>query len=295
MLAPLLAGALLPIVHLNGILTIDVVTFLLAVGVLLLVHIPTPAKTEEGQKVKGNLFKEGMYGFRYVFERKSLLGLLIFFSALNFVIGIGLTVFAPFILTKAGNNSAALGSAQSAGAIGAVIGGLLISAWGGFKKRTNSIFLSELWTGLFCLLLFGLARTLPWWIVWCFVGSISNPLSNGASQAIWQSKVAPDVQGRVFSARRMISFAMLPITPLIGGALADYLLEPGMKAQGGLVKAFGWLVGTGAGAGMALQIVLCGFVYVTLVILVYLFVPVIRNLEAILPDHEQMKKVESET
>lgn len=292
-LAPLLAGALLPVIRLNGILTVDIVSFLLAVGALLLVYIPTPAKTEEGQKARGDLFKEGMYGFRYIFERKSLLGLLIFFSILNVVIGIGLTVSTPFILTKTGNNSTALGSVQSAGAIGAVIGGLLISAWGGFKRRTTSIFLSELSTGLFALLLFGLGRTLPWWIVLSLVGSISNPVSNGASQAIWQSKVAPDVQGRVFSARRMIAFAMMPVTPLIGGALADYVLEPGMKAQGGLAKAFGWLVGTGAGSGMALQIVLCGLIYVVMVILTYLFVPVIRKMEDLLPDHDKMKKVES--
>lgn len=292
-LAPLLAGALLPVIRLNGILTVDIISFLLAVGALLLVYIPTPVKTEEGQKARGDLFKEGMYGFRYIFERKSLLWLMVFFSTLNVVIGIGLTVSTPFILTKTGNNSTALGSVQSAGAIGAVIGGLLISAWGGFKRRTTSIFLSELLTGLFALLLFGLGRTLPWWIVLNLVGSISNPVSNGASQAIWQSKVAPDVQGRVFSARRMIAYAMMPVTPLIGGALADYVLEPGMKAQGGLAKAFGWLVGTGAGSGMALQIVLCGLIYVVMVIFTYLFVPAIRNMEDILPDHDKMKKVES--
>jgi MFS family permease len=292
-LAPMLAGVLLPIAHLTGILTIDVVTFFLAIGTLMLVHVPKPERTEEGQKVKGGLLKEGMYGFKYIFDRKSLLGLLVFFSTLNFVIGVGFTVLAPFILTKTGNNSTALGSVQSAGAIGAVIGGLLISAWGGFKRRTNNIFLSEFMTGLLCLLLFGLGRVLPWWIIVIAIGSIWGPMSNGASQAIWQSKVAPDVQGRVFSARRMIAYIMMPITPLIGGALADYVLEPAMKTQSGLAKAFGWLVGTGAGSGMALQIAFAGLIYVVIVVLVYLFVPVIRNMEDVLPDHDQLKKIKT--
>jgi len=68
-----------------------------------------------------------------------------------------------------------------------------------------------------------------------------------------------------------------------------------MKTQSGLAKAFGWLVGTGAGSGMALQIAFAGLIYVVIVVLVYLFVPVIRNTEDILPDHDQMKKIKSES
>lgn len=294
-LAPMLAGALLPIVNLTGILVIDVVTFFLAVGVLLMVHIPQPVKTEEGQKASGGLLKEGLYGFRYIFDRKPLLGLLIFFSILNFVIGVGFTVLSPMILTKTSNNSTMLGSIQSAAAIGGVVGGLLISAWGGFKKKTTNIFIAEFGTGLLAMLLFGLGKSLPWWIVFSALGAIWNPFSNGASQAIWQTKVAPDVQGRVFSARRMIAMAMMPITPLIGGALADYVLEPAMKTQSGLAHAFGWLVGTGPGAGMALQLVLAGFIYVIVVVMIYLFVPVIRNMESLLPDHDKLKKIEEPT
>jgi DHA3 family macrolide efflux protein-like MFS transporter len=291
-LAPILAGLLLPVIHLTGILTIDVVTFLLAIASLLTVHIPQPPRTVEGQAGQGNLFQEAAFGFRYIFARKGLLGLLLFFICLNFVIGLAGSVAIPFILARTGNNSAISGAVESAFAIGAVLGGLIVSLWGGFKRQMKNIFLGEALTGLIILSLFGLGRGLPVWIVAGVLGNIFPVFVNGASQSIWQAKVAPDVQGRVFSARRMIAFITGPITPILAGALADYVTEPAMQAGGGLAHIFGWLVGTGPGSGMALQFFLAGIVYMTIVLVVYLFFPVVRNLEDNLPDHDQMQKVE---
>ena len=73
--APLLAGALLPFIGLGGILTIDIVTFLVAIGALLVVRIPQPEETEEGLESRGSIWKESAFGFRYIFKRPSLLGL----------------------------------------------------------------------------------------------------------------------------------------------------------------------------------------------------------------------------
>jgi hypothetical protein len=125
------------------------------------------------------------------------------------------------------------------------------------------------------------------------VGAIFMPFTNGASQAIWQAKVAPDVQGRVFAARRMIAWIMQPVTPLLAGALADYGTEPAMQSTTALARTFGDLVGTGPGSGMALQFVLAGLAYLATVVVVALFVPVVRDLEDRLPDHDQLDSLES--
>ena len=82
-LAPLLAGMLLPVIHLHGILFLDVATFLVAIITLLIVNIPQPPRTVEVQAGSGNLFKEATFGFKYIFNRKGLLGLLLFFICLN--------------------------------------------------------------------------------------------------------------------------------------------------------------------------------------------------------------------
>ncbi|MBN2548082.1 MAG: MFS transporter [Anaerolineales bacterium] len=292
-LAPLLAGMLLPVIQLTGILALDVITFFIAVGALLVVNIPQPQRTVEGQAGKGSLLQEAFYGFKYIFARRSLLGLLIFFVCLNFVIGLSGSLFSPFILARTGNDSAALGTVTSASAIGAVIGGLVIGLWGGFKRRMNNILLGETLTGLFCLIIFGLGRSLPVWVFAAVIGGIFPIFTNGSSQAIWQAKVAPDVQGRVFSARRMIAWSMGPITPILAGLLADYVTEPAMQTQTWLARIFGPLVGVGPGAGMAVQFILTGIAYILIVLVVFLFVPVVRDLEDRLPDHDQAQKLDA--
>ncbi len=287
-LAPMLAGLLLPIIQITGILIIDVVTFLLAIGALSVVYVPQPTQTAAGQEEQGSLWKEGLYGFKYIFERRSLLGLSLFFISLNFVSGLADRLLAPFILTRTTYNQTALGAVQSAGALGAVVGGLLVSLWPGFKRRIDNIFLGHALTGLFFLSLFGLGRNLPAWIIFAALGNVTPIYAFGSSQAIWQAKVAPDVQGRVFAARRMIAWVTDPITPILAGALADYVTEPAMRSGGVLAQIFGPLVGTSPGSGMAVQYLLAGICYMLIALATYTFFPVIRNLEDILPDHDQM-------
>jgi MFS transporter, DHA3 family, macrolide efflux protein len=127
-LAPMLAGGLLPIIGLPGILSLDVTTFMLAVLVLLFVHIPQPPHTTEGTQAQGNVFKEAVFGFRYIFARPSLLGLQLVFFFGNLCSGIAYTVLAPMVLLRTGNDSVSLGLVQSAGAIGGVLGGVAMSA-----------------------------------------------------------------------------------------------------------------------------------------------------------------------
>jgi len=92
----------------------------------------------------------------------------------------------------------------------------------------------------------------------------------------------------------MIAWSVGPITPILAGLLADYVTEPAMQANTWLANAFGWMVGTTAGSGMALQLVLTGVLYVVVAVVTYLFIPHVRNLEAELPDHDQMQKLEKQ-
>lgn len=288
--APLLAGMLLPIVGLTGILAFDVITFVLAVGALLVVYVPQPPKTVEGQKESGNFIKEALYGFTYIFARPSLLGLQLVFMFGNLFTGIGGTLLVPMVLERTSNNVAALGMVQTAGAIGAVIGGIAMSAWGGFKRRVHGVLGGWIAIGL-GLAMLGLGQTIPVWIFfWAFIDLVS-PLVNASNQSIWMAKVAPDVQGRVFSARRLIAWSTNPIAPIIGGVLADFVLEPAMKGTGILATVFGPLVGNTSGSGMSLLIFFCGLGAAVVGASGYYF-KVIRNAEDILPDHDTLARVE---
>jgi len=284
--------ALLPLIGLNGILILDVTTFFLAIAALLMVAIPKPTLTVEGQEGKGSLLKEASFGFKYIFARRGLLSLLMYFLTLNFVSGFAWPVVAPFILSRTANSSTALGAAQSAWAIGGVVGGVLMSLWGGYKRKMKNILIGEALTGFFGMILFGLANSLWMWMATAAVGAVFFPLVNGSSQAIWQAKVAPDVQGRVFAVRRMIAWFMDPITPIIAGLMADFVTEPGMQSSTWLGRTFGGWVGNTPGSGMALQFIFAGIAYIVITLGVTLFVPALRNLEDQLPDHDQMKTLE---
>ncbi|GAB4541568.1 MAG: MFS transporter [Anaerolineales bacterium] len=283
-IAPLLAGALLPLMGLTGLLFIDVATFIFAVGALLFVHIPNPPRTAEGEQAQGNLLQEAAYGFKYIFARPSLLALQMIFFAGNLFTGIGYTVLAPMILAHTHSNSLIFGSVQTAGAIGGVVGGALMSVWGGFKKRVHGVLLGWAVSGV-AMLILGLRGGLPVWILGAALGAFISPLINSSNQAIWQAKVAPDLQGRVFSARRLIAWFTNPISPIIAGALADFILEPAMQTNAALASSFGWLVGSGAGAGMSLLIFISGILAALVGAFGYFF-PAIRNVEALLPDHD---------
>lgn len=133
-LAPLLAGVLLGRIGISGIMTLDVVTFILALGTLVAVRIPQPPVSQEGQQGRGSLWQESLYGFRYI-KRSGLWGLQGLFCLGNLVEYTGFILFTPMILARTGNNELVLGSVQSAGALGGLIGGLALSVWGGGEAQ----------------------------------------------------------------------------------------------------------------------------------------------------------------
>ena len=282
-LAPIFAGVLLPVIALTGIFTIDVLTFLIAIIALAIVFVPQPPKTAAGQEAQGGFWKEAAYGFRYIFARPSLLGLQLIFFAGNLFAGIANTLVTPMILARTANNAIALGTVQSAGAIAAVVGGIAMSAWGGFKRRVHGVLAGWALSSL-GLIVVGVGQVIPVWVVGMAYYSLWFALINGSNQAIWQSKVAPDVQGRVFSARRLIAWFSNPVSPLIAGTMADFLLEPAMKSGGPLAQTFGGVFGTGPGSGMGLLIAVCGFLASMVGVSGY-FVSAIRNAETRLPDY----------
>jgi MFS transporter, DHA3 family, macrolide efflux protein len=284
-LAPLMAGALLPFIGLVGLLSIDIITFFFAIGALLLVIVPKPVRTSSGEEARGSLWHEAIYGFRYIFKRPSLLGLQMVFFFGNLFFGIAFTLLAPMVLARTDSNSLVFGMVQSAGAVGGVLGGIVMSVWSGFNRKVHGVLLGWAVSSL-GLMVLGAGQGLTIWLPAMFVISLVSPLINTSNQAIWQAKVAPDVQGRVFSARRLIAWFTNPISPIIAGSMADFVFEPAMRADTAMAATFGPLVGTGPGAGMGLIMVLCGLLGLLVPAIAY-FIPAIRNAERILPDHEQ--------
>jgi len=282
--SPVLAGILIKLIGIPGILTIDVVTFAFALGSLALVFIPQPPPSAAGAAGRGSLWQESLFGFRFILDRAGLLGLQIVFFAGNLIAALAFILLPAMVLGRTGNNGVALGSVQAAIGVGGLLGGLVLSAWGGPQRKVHGVFVG--WTlSMVGQLAFGLGRGPTSWAIAGALMMFFTPILNGSNQAIWQAKVAPDVQGRVFGARRLIAQVSWPLAGLLGGFLADHVFEPGMRPGGALASTFGGLVGTGTGAGIALMFVLTGCLGIVVSLTAFAF-RAMREVEDLLPDHD---------
>ena len=167
-----------------------------------------------------------------------------------------------------------------------MVGGLIMSTWGGPKKRIHAVNMSFILWGITGAFVFGPAWTVPFWLVGSFFMAVFNPIINSAYIAILQEKVAPDIQGRIFGLENAITTVTFPIGQLVAGQLADRVFEPALSPGGSLADSLGMIMGTGPGAGIGFSIVLGGVIAIALGIAGYLIKP-IREIEILLPDHDQ--------
>lgn len=279
---PALAGALYVIVHLGNLALIDFGTYIFSVLLMLsFVRIPNPPRTEDGRQAKGTLWQEMRFGWDYIVTRTGLLSLLMFFLAINFLSGVMGPLFVPLILDNW--KADVLGYLSTILGVGMLLGTLVMSAWGGSKRKVYTLLGAGLVGSLF-LSGVGLRISIPLLAICGFGFMFTTPMLNASSQAIWQSKVAPDVQGRVFAVRRTIAWSAQIFAPLLAAPLADYVFKPGMAPGGVFASLLGPVIGVGSNHGIGLLISVLGLLNVV-VTLVAFATPAIRNVELDLPDH----------
>jgi MFS family permease len=292
--APLLAAGLWSLIGVAGIMTIDLFTFVIALSALLWVNIPQPAQAPRGPQNQNSLWQDSAYGLRYIFERRGLLALQVIYSWGNFCEGFGLALIAPMILARTANNEVLLGSVQSIGAVGGITGGLLLSLWGGPKRRVHAVLIGWALSNMLGLALMGLGSGLWSWAVASFCLAFLTPFVEGCNQAFWQTRVPVEVQGRVFGTKLMLSQFPIPVAMLIAGPLVDHVFEPAMRPGSRLAAVLGGWVGTGAGAGMSLLLILVGLLGTLVALSGYAF-QTVRRVEEALPDQCQPAVLPLET
>lgn len=278
--SPAVAGVLFVTIGLPGVVLVDFATYLFAVTTLLVVKVPRPPETEAGVEGRGSLLQEAAYGWKYILARKGLLGLLIIFAVTNFLTSMWNPLLPPMILEM--SSPEMLGYLASLVGIGMLLGTLLMSAWGGPKRRIHGVLGFMIISGVFQMLL-GLRPSLVLIAIAGFGAMFASPIINASSQAIWQSKVAPDVQGRVFAVRRMIAWSTIPLAYILAGPLADRVFNPLLVEGGALASSVGRVLGVGAGRGTGLLFMLTGFLSILAAVGGYIY-PRVRHIEDELPD-----------
>lgn len=280
--APVVAGILVDTIQIRGVILVDFATFLFAILTLLMVRIPDhkPKLREGEEEEKRSIWQDVVFGWRYITERPGILALLIFFSFAGFLVGIVSVLATPLVLSFA--SASVLGTVLSISATGMLAGAAAMSALGGLKRHIYGVLGFSLWLGI-CLVLVGLRPSAVLVTIggWAFFFAL--PIVNASATAIMQIKIEPDVQGRVFAFRRMISSGAIPIAYLISGPLADYIFEPLMAQEGPLAGSVGQIIGTGDGRGIALLFIVTGIFLVVLTAGGFLYQP-LRFIEDRLPD-----------
>lgn len=279
-LSPVLAGALIALVGMAGVVLVDVVTFLFAASSLLLIRIPRPEVSGAGQKARGSLLREAAYGWTFIRERPGLLGLLFYFALINLVSSVCAALVIPLMLSF--STREVLSYVQGASGAGLLVGSIFMTVTGGPRPRVYGVLGFGLLFGV-ALAVVGLRPSPALIATGLFLTMFGVPFINGSSQAIWQVKVPADVQGRVFAVRRLIAQFTAPLGFFSAGPLADYVFRPLLLEGGPLAGSVGRVLGVGPGRGI-------GLIYVAMAVLPILASfwgyskPHVRRVEEELPD-----------
>jgi penicillin amidase len=279
-LAPLLAGILVMNIEIEGVILIDLVTFVFALVSLLIVEVPKPETSAHGQEARGSFWHEARYGLKYIKERPGLWGLMLFFAGINFTLGLVIVLILPLVLSF--TTASVLGIILSISGVGMLLGGLAMGLWGGPRRRISGVLGFAFLCGAI-LLLGGMQPSAPLVALASFIFLFCYQIVNGCAQTIWQKKVSPDIQGRVFAAQRMVAQFTGPLARLVSGPLSDDIFEPLLAANGLLAGSVGGIIGTGPGRGIGFLFIVLGVITILMAAGAYAY-PRIRQVEDELPD-----------
>jgi MFS transporter, DHA3 family, macrolide efflux protein len=282
--APIFGAMVLVTLQIEGVLLLNVVTFLLSVLLLMLVDVPHPlaASSEEDEE---NAWEQLKLGWDYIVSREGLMGLLGIGTVIELLASITyMSIFPAMILARTNGDEFTLSLIQAAIGVGGVVGSIVMSVWGGPRRKVHGTLGLTAASFIMGDILFGLGQSNVVWVFGAVATALFFPFMVGCEMAIWQEKVPAHMQGRVLNIVSTFRNAALVVGYLAGGLLADHVFEPAMLHHGSwMADTFGGLVGTGAGAGMALMFLITGTLGGIAGIMGYLYAP-LRNVEADLPD-----------
>jgi len=220
--APPLGALLIGLLPMASVLAIDIVTAGIAILPLLFVAIPQPRQTDTQAVTPSSLLRDVAAGLKYVKAWPGLLGLIILAMLLNFVIAPAGTLMPLLVTRHLGGDAYLLGFMESAFGAGVIVGGLILAVWGGFKRRIITSMSGVVTLGAGVLFLSAATRE-SLWLGLAAQGlmGLAIPFANGPLMAILQSKVAPEMQGRVFTLLESGATAMMPVAMIIAGPVAE--------------------------------------------------------------------------
>lgn len=220
--APVLGALLLAAIPLHAVLAVDLGTALLAILPLAFIFIPQPKVDPAKAEGKVSLWSDMRQGLRYVWGWVGLRNIVMLAVFINLISLPAITLMPLLVKNEFGGGAMQIASMQSSWAVGFLVGGILLSVWGGFRRKILTATLAMFGTA-FGWLMVGFAHDVAFQmaIAGIFIAGMMNVLLNGPAFALLQSVVAEDMQGRVISLVISLANAMTPIGLLIAGPVAE--------------------------------------------------------------------------
>jgi DHA3 family macrolide efflux protein-like MFS transporter len=224
-IGPVLGAYLLDLLPMQGILAIDISTAALAIGPLLFIPVPQPKKGEPtGDEAPQNIGRDVVEGLRYVWKWPGLFGMLVMISLANLLLQPAFALLPILVTEHFGGAARELGWLEAGAGLGMLSGGLILSAWGGFKQRVYTFFMGATGLGVGMALLGITPNTLlPVAVGVLFFVGLMIAAIDGPLVAILQANVDPNVQGRVMTLTFSIAKIMTVISLPIAGPIADLI------------------------------------------------------------------------
>ncbi len=219
LVSPMASGALMAFAKLEVIFFIDVVTAAIAIVILLtMLHVPPHKKAAETHTT--GYFSDFISGLKYLKGHGFIIRFLSF-SAVFFFLAAPAAFLTPLQVARSFHGGVwELSAIEIAFSLGMVLGGLLMTSWGGFKNRIHTMFVAGLLLGVFTFLM----GVIPvFWLYLIIMGltGIAIPLFHTPVTVLLQEKVEESYMGRVFGLFGMIASAVMPIGMLVFGPLSD--------------------------------------------------------------------------
>jgi DHA3 family macrolide efflux protein-like MFS transporter len=242
---PPLGALLLSLYPVHTILGMDVLTAVLAIGLLLVVRIPKPESQPQSESMPATIWQDLHAGFAFLRRWPALLGVMGIASLLNLVLTPAFTLL-PILVTQHFNGSAVhLGWINASYGAGIIAGGAILGVWGGFKRRVLTSLLGLVGLGAGSLLI-GVTPSNAFGIALAGMGMVGmmNTFVNGPFFAVLQSIVPNEMQGRVFTVLMSVSMAMTPIGLALAGPIADRFAVQSWYVLGALICGLmaAWIV-----------------------------------------------------
>jgi MFS transporter, DHA3 family, macrolide efflux protein len=257
-LAPAMAGLLLTVFTVNHILSINILTFIVSVLVLTSFSLPSRAKPLAQSSVLAEIKSAW-----HLIKAHNLLSFTRYTFFTYFSGGFVIALSTPLVLSIA--------SPQTVGFVMTGIGsGMLIGNLFAMNITKNHGTMTRLLgydTLMACAMLAMLFFHGSLGITVCgFIFSFGLAGLLCEEQAIWQIRIDENMQGKVFSLRKVMTWAALPLSYGCAGGLADYVFEPYILTPAYLDN-FAFIAGEGVGRGMAILIAFAGVIKLGLIII----------------------------